>query len=188
MIVHLYSLKGGQGCSVTAALMMLGSTNTLLVDRAPHSDQEAILGLAPSDYWDDGEPVNIGNDGNQVCRVHDDMEDPFLAGHDHVIVDHSLWDWTTESGWSRQRHRMLMVIRNDYLSVRRAVAHIIKPDGIIVVAEPGRALQSADIEHALDAPVLINVNIDPTIARSVDAGLLVTRTPGIAIRLANLIP
>jgi MinD superfamily P-loop ATPase len=71
----------------------------------------------------------------------------------------------------------LLVIRPCYLALRRAVACTIRPTGIILVREPGRALSARDVEHALDAPVVAEVPYDPAIARAVDAGLLAGRLP-----------
>lgn len=85
-----------------------------------------------------------------------------------VLVDHA--------------DRALLVTRACYLSVRRAVRADARPTGVVLVDEPGRALSVRDIEHALGAPVVANVSIDPAIARAVDAGLLATRLPRVITR------
>ena len=72
--------------------------------------------------------------------------------------------------------RSILIVRPCYLALRRATK-CPKPDAIIVVEEPGRALVTRDIEQVVGAPVMAKVPIDPTIARSVDAGLLGTRLP-----------
>ena len=51
-----------------------------------------------------------------------------------------------------------------------------KATGLIVLAETGRALSSDDVGHALNIPVIATIPVDPAIARSVDAGLLVHRS------------
>jgi len=71
----------------------------------------------------------------------------------------------------------LLVIRPCYLALRRALAAPLRPSGVVVVAEPGRALGAADVEDALGVPVRAVVPWDPAVARSVDAGLLATRLP-----------
>lgn len=183
MIVHLYSPKGGQGCSVAAALMLLGSTDSLLVDMAPHSDQPAILGFQTPEFWDEAEWVDIKS--NRVIRLHDGAVLEFLDEYQHIIVDHSLWTPEMSATWHADEHRLFMVVRNDYLSLRRAVAHPQRADGIILVSEPDRALQRADVEAALGAPVLHEIPIDPRLARAIDAGLLVSRPPSASQRLAD---
>lgn len=72
--------------------------------------------------------------------------------------------------------RSFLVIRPCYLALRKAVFAKTKATGLIVLAEAGRALSSDDVSHALDIPVIATVPVDPAIARSVDAGLLVHRS------------
>jgi hypothetical protein len=49
------------------------------------------------------------------------------------------------------------------------------PDGVILVAEQGRALGAKDVTGVLDVPVVATVKASPTVARAIDAGLLVSR-------------
>jgi hypothetical protein len=69
------------------------------------------------------------------------------------------------------------VIRACYLTLRRAVATTQRSDEIVLVREPGRALTERDIEHAVSSTVTAVIDIDPAIARAVDAGLLAARSP-----------
>ena len=73
-------------------------------------------------------------------------------------------------------HRLL-VTRPCYLGLRRAVAAAVQPTGVVLVTEPGRALSARDVERALGAPVVAEVQYDPAVARAVDAGLLASRLP-----------
>jgi hypothetical protein len=68
----------------------------------------------------------------------------------------------------------LLVTRSCYLSLSRAVHHP-RPDGVILIDEPGRALRAADVTSALGVPVVASVLCDPAVARAVDAGLLLRR-------------
>lgn len=72
--------------------------------------------------------------------------------------------------------RSFLVIRPCYLALRKAVFARPKATGLIVLAETGRALSSDDVGHALNIPVIATIPVDPAIARSVDAGLLVHRS------------
>ena len=54
----------------------------------------------------------------------------------------------------------LLVTRACYLSLRRAVAAPMRPTGIVVVAEPGRALDRHDVEQVVGAPVVAEVGVD----------------------------
>lgn len=107
-----------------------------------------------------------------------------LASHDvHVVVDvgrrggpsvgqahEALVDELVAAG------RSLLVTRSCYLALRRAVHQRVVADGAVLVREPGRSLDHRDITQVLGLPMLAQVDLDPAVARSVDAGLL-TRTP-----------
>jgi hypothetical protein len=73
--------------------------------------------------------------------------------------------------------RRLLVARPCYLGLRRAVHAAAAPSGVIVVREPGRALHADDVAAALQCPVAAQVDVDPHVARCVDAGLLAARLP-----------
>jgi hypothetical protein len=71
----------------------------------------------------------------------------------------------------------LLVLRPCYLALRRAVAAPVRPSGVVLVTEPGRALGRSDVEQVLGVPVRAEIAIDASVARAVDAGLLSTRLP-----------
>lgn len=71
----------------------------------------------------------------------------------------------------------LLVLRPCYLALRRALAAPIRPSGVILVSEPGRAVTRHDVEDVLGVPVRAEVEHDVAVARAVDAGLLATRVP-----------
>ena len=70
----------------------------------------------------------------------------------------------------------LLVTRPCYLGLRRAVQLDPGPDGVVVLREAGRALDSGDISDVVGAPVLAEIDVDPAVARAVDAGLML-RSP-----------
>lgn len=71
----------------------------------------------------------------------------------------------------------LLVVRPCFLALRRAVAAPVRPSGVVLVREPGRSLGRRDVEDALQVPVCAEVDLEPAVARAVDAGLLTTRLP-----------
>ena len=71
----------------------------------------------------------------------------------------------------------LLIIRPCFMAIRRAQRLTIRPTGIVLVDEPGRALTSTDVERALGVGVVAEVRLDPAVARAVDAGLLIARLP-----------
>lgn len=79
--------------------------------------------------------------------------------------------------------RSVLVTRACYLALRRTVSLPVRPSGVVLVAEAGRALTRSDCERAIGAPVLATVAVDPDIARAVDAGMLRTRVPKGAIKV-----
>ena len=76
----------------------------------------------------------------------------------------------------------LLVLRPCYLALRRALAAPLRPSGVVLVNEPGRALGRADVEALLEVPVRAEIDLDPAIARAVDAGLLAGRLPKVLER------
>jgi len=71
----------------------------------------------------------------------------------------------------------LLVTRACYLALRRASTAAVRPSGVVLVKEPGRALGRADVEQVVGAPVRAEIAVDPAIARAVDAGVLCARLP-----------
>lgn len=73
--------------------------------------------------------------------------------------------------------RSLLVTRPCHLALRRAVEAPVRPSGVVLVVDPGRAVARSDVEAAVGAPVIAEVPVDPAIARAVDTGLLTRRVP-----------
>jgi hypothetical protein len=73
----------------------------------------------------------------------------------------------------------LMVIRPCYLALRRAVGdpRLARSAGAVLVEDPGRALDAADVSSVLGVPVVGRVPVRAEIARAVDAGVLRDRPP-----------
>ena len=73
----------------------------------------------------------------------------------------------------------LMVIRPCYLALRRAVGdpRLARSVGAILVEDPGRSLDAADVAAVLGVPVVGRVPVRAEIARAVDAGVLRDRIP-----------
>ena len=71
----------------------------------------------------------------------------------------------------------LLVVRPCYVALRRALAAPLRPSGVVLVSEPGRALGRRDVEDVLGVPVRAEIDVEPAVARAVDAGLLSSRLP-----------
>ncbi|HVW34723.1 MAG TPA: hypothetical protein VHL53_19475 [Acidimicrobiia bacterium] len=73
----------------------------------------------------------------------------------------------------------LVVLRPCYLALRRAVAEprLRRAAGVVLLEEPGRALDAEDVGAVLGLPVVGRVPVRAEIARAVDAGILRDRSP-----------
>jgi hypothetical protein len=179
MIITLSSPKPGNGVTVTAALLALTASttqHTTIIDLA--GDQLPTLGQTEADSREidvtaDLTVIDATND--TTAEQHRQILDSEASG-DLVVVDagradhpiHDLLDTGTRRVW---------VMRCCYLTLRRAVTATPRPDEIIVIREPQRALNQRDIEQAVGVRVAMVIDLDPGIARAVDAGLLAARLP-----------
>jgi hypothetical protein len=73
--------------------------------------------------------------------------------------------------------RSLLVIRNCYVSLQRAVRAPLRPTGVVLITEWGRALRAVDVEDVLGVPVVTEIRWEPTVAKAADSGLLRARLP-----------
>jgi MinD-like ATPase involved in chromosome partitioning or flagellar assembly len=84
--------------------------------------------------------------------------------------------------------RSLLVTRACFVALRRAMAAPIRPTHVVLVSEPGRSLTRHDVEECLGCAVVAEVDVDPAVARAVDAGLLAARLPrGLARELRRVV-
>ncbi len=207
MLISCWSAKGGVGTTAVAAALALLASNrerTLFVDlagdaalalgiaapegpgleewlRSATSDRAALGRLAvevtPSlRLLPPGSGVATAADG--PAGLHRLVE-VLGAEPGPVVVDAGLVrdDSDRVIGLLEASDRSILVTRPCYLALRRAIDLAVRPTGVVVVAEPGRALRSADVSRAVDAAVVGEVPVDPAVARAIDAGLAVTRLP-----------
>lgn len=104
-----------------------------------------------------------------------DLGQYLAAGVRHVIVDAG--SAAPPPALVAAAQQRLLVTRACYLALRRAAASPLVPTGIVVVQEPGRALRAQDVAYATRAPIAAEIDLDPAVARAVDAGLLAARLP-----------
>lgn len=73
----------------------------------------------------------------------------------------------------------VVVVRGCYLALRRALTQplVEAARGVVLVEEPGRALGEQEVAEVLGRPVLARIPLRASIARAVDAGVLVHRLP-----------
>lgn len=206
MVISLWSAKGGSGTTVVAVALSLTLARrpgppVLLVDLA--GDVPAVLGLpeptgpglagwcaagaaAPADalarlevraapalaLLPRGDAVPGGAERLEV------LTSLLAADGRPVVVDcGTLRPGDPATAVAAGATHSLLVTRPCYLALRRAAAAPIRPSGVVLVDEPGRALDRHDVEAVLGVPVRAEVALDPGVARAVDAGVLSTRLP-----------
>lgn len=131
--------------------------------RAEHL-RRAVEALAPVVVVDAGEPLS--------------SSPPDIAGSDTPDSEAPDSAARLHAEWLRSQGSSLFVTRACYLSLRRAMRIGVDADGVVLVAEPGRALKRRDVADVLGLPVVGVVEADPAVARAVDAGTLARRVPG----------
>ena len=197
MISVCFAAKGGSGTTVVAASMGLCAHGpTWLIDLA--GDLPAVLGITEPDGpgvldWlrSDATPgrllalaIEVTDDVRLLPRG---AKGPTAAARWAAL---STWlaglgaDVVVDAGTAPPppelaavADRTLLVTRACYLALRTAVRRPTPATGVVLVAEPGRALGATEIEAALGVPVVATVLVDPAVARAVDAGLLAGRLP-----------
>jgi MinD-like ATPase involved in chromosome partitioning or flagellar assembly len=201
MIITCWSVKGGSGTTVVAAslALLLGRRSehgALLIDLA--GDAPAVLGMAEPTGPGVGEWLD-GPNRDIASLLHSEVEAaPFvrllamgtrtlspgsplieaLADDQRVIIiDAGVLAPGPSLDVIANATTSLLVMRACYLALRRASLAPVRPSGVVLLNEPGRALGRKDIESVLGVPVVADVLIDPNVARAVDAGLLAGRLP-----------
>lgn len=170
--VHLFTRKAGQGCTVTAALLatlLVRRNRTAAVyDAAPRSDLAAALGL-PEPF---GKPSEI-SPAVTLYRLES------LDAAAKNLPAAAVIDWGTTPVPDKLDGRRYVVTSPCYLALR--AANTVATDGVVVVEEPGHALNARDVAQAVKTPIAATITRDPAVTRSVDAGLLLSVGAGLLL-------
>ena len=100
-----------------------------------------------------------------------------LARRGPVVVDAGLDPAGLRSQLVGGAHQPVCVLRSCYLALSRAQQVAGPYDRVVLVEEPGRALRARDVVAAVGASHVERVAWDPRVARSVDAGTIVSMLP-----------
>jgi MinD-like ATPase involved in chromosome partitioning or flagellar assembly len=204
MLLACWSAKGGAGTTVVASVLALlasRAADALLVDLA--GDAAAALGVdeptgpGVADWLTAGDDVPAdalgrleiavtphlallprGGDSSRGLGHRGDVLAAVLASDGRpVVVDCGTLASSAAMAVAAAADRSLLVTRACFLALRRALAAPVSPTGVVVVREEGRSLSPAAIAEAIEVPIVATVDVDPSIARAVDAGLLHARLP-----------
>ena len=164
---QLVGARGGQGTTTVAtvvATLAAGSGPTTLAATRPN-DVAALAGLAtgstPAAIAPGLDLVTAGETapGAAVAAVED------LGRLSDLDGRHEAADGPETARW--------LVVRGPcYLSLRAALEAPWRPDGVVLVSEPGRSLSAADVVDVLGIDVVAEIPMEAAVARAVDAGLL----------------
>ncbi|MGI9576832.1 MAG: hypothetical protein ACR2OH_01375 [Microthrixaceae bacterium] len=109
-----------------------------------------------------------------------DAGDPMNSETDAAITQPDLEGHTLgrhPAAHLREAGTSLLVTTACYVALRRATRAGVCADGVVLLAEPGRALDKRDVETVLGLPVVGVVESDPAVRRAVDSGRLARRVP-----------
>lgn len=205
MLTTCWSVKGGSGTTVVAAGVALLRARrrhepppVLLVDLG--GDAPAVLGLpepatpgivdwlnadAPATALDDL-AIAVDDTLALVPRgygVSPPLDSPRWASMVEYLHERAS-DAVIDCGPLRPAPSILidgalsvLVLRPCYVALRRVASQSLTADRVVLIDEPGRALRRPDVENVVGQRVDAHLELDPAIARAVDAGLLAGRLP-----------
>jgi len=171
--------RGGQGTTTIAtvvAVLAARHRRTTLVSTRP-DDVCALTGTLTPPEWSSSTLIcpnmSVAASPHLACdrgdgRPPDDDEGVLVAdlGRLSDLSDDQASHHDDEAS------RWLVVRGPCHLSLRAAIDHPWRPDGIVLLVEPGRPLSAADVTDVLGAPILAQVPVEAAVARAIDAGLL----------------
>ena len=211
MLIACWSPKGGSGTTVVScglALVLARTASVAVADLA--GDVPAALGVAEPaapgllDWLAAGDEVpadalsrleldvrpgltllarGAAPSSPSISTRGEALAEALRSHRDAVVVDCGRVGSPESLALAGCADESLLVLRPCYLALRRALEAPIRPSGVVMVSESGRALDRHDIEDVLGVPVRAQVPVDPAVARAVDAGLLARRPPR-ALRVA----
>jgi hypothetical protein len=209
VLIACWSSKGGSGTTVVAAslavaLSGLSPGGVLFADFC--GDGPAVLGVPEpegpglSDWLAAGDEVP--SDGISLLEVAvargvkllprgslpfeagraAALADVFAADARPVVADCGTLTEEAERVVAAHASSSLLVVRPCFLALRRALLAPVRPSGVVLLNEPGRALGGRDVEELLGVPVRARIDCLPEVARMIDAGLLTSRLPRRMVR------
>jgi len=160
--IVLVGSKGGVGASTVAALHALSVAGTgrpvrlTAIAAAGLEDLAAILAVpapAPGEVVQVAPGLSLGDEADPAA---------------YNVVDGGTDTFSDQDG------PVYLVVRNCYVSLRRALLAPPTTAGVVLVMEPGRSLGRRDVAEVVGVPIVAEVEVAASVARYIDAGLLVS--------------
>lgn len=178
--IAFHSVKGGAGCTTVAALFAMqlhraghdvhlstaGSREQLddvaALFALPGIDDYRMVGVLP------GFTIGLSRSNAMTPLPDPDLAPPNAIQVIDVGTRHSWMAWPRGTA-------TLLVLRSDYLSIRRALRaedtdHL---TGLVVLEDPNWPLGTRDVTDVVGRPVLETFATDARFQRSIDSGLLI---------------
>jgi hypothetical protein len=160
--ITVVGARGGHGATAVAAVLALYAARQTATTLVSHDveDAGALLGITPSGRTAEVAEglVLAAEAGDAACVVEDcgTSTRATLDGSDACL--------------------QLAVLRGPcYLGLRTLVGAAQRLDGLVLLTEAGRCLGRRDVEDVVGVPVVAEVAVTDRVARTIDAGILVTR-------------
>lgn len=170
-IIHFYGPKAGVGTSTTAVIaathLSKNNNKVLYWDKSRAHDVHRIMSVTDTDEMH-------GINPNLSFTQAENMDNIDLDAFDVVVVDNGTNGKKVMGLGSPVAYTRVAVISNSYLGLAAASKRRIEPDKYVMVHDTDGVLGERDVNAVLGTRVVI-VQRHASIARAVDAGLLVSR-------------
>jgi hypothetical protein len=166
--ITVVGARGGSGTSTVAAAIALFASRAAVTElvAADMGCTAALLGLGGTE--DPSAPIDVA-DGLMLVSIATNTAQMSVA-------DAGRLDQLSET----PAGLLFVVLRGPcYLGLRSIVTSELQPDGIVLLSERGRSLTQRDVRDVCGVPVVAQIPVTANVARTIDAGLLITRSHAI---------
>ena len=168
LTITVAGARGGSGTTTTAAALALFASRHAATELVANDigNEAALLGLTAA--ADPSGPIDVADD---LTLVETATVQACVS-----VVDAGRLDQLTDT----PAGPLFVVLRGPcYFGLRSIVASDLQPNGIVLLGETGRSLTDRDVHDVCGVPVVAQVPVTANVARTIDAGLLVTRALGL---------
>lgn len=176
-IVAFHTVKGGQGCTTVAvafaALNASEGKKVMIFSAAPADDLPGVMGFGHT-------PSKRVTDNLYYASTETYTEKGIIASSTMHDLDLLVIDGGTSVPDIYGTDKTILVTQQCYLALRRITLNSDRVsgfDGVVVLTDESRAVGLDDLRSIVPLDIVGTVEMNPSVARAVDAGLLVQRIP-----------